>query len=334
MTETRCNSCGFEGHERRGTTHNPGWQCPWCGAGLFRRVAAPVRLSTHASAVVRGVISLRGVLFVGFYVALSLAPIPFSGLIAACSLAVVSLRFAHKSMLIRRGEIEFPELDADDIFNLSWFLPAVVYGLAVALVPAFLLGLAVALDGALRTAAIAGLVLAILYAPMALVSILRTGSTWSLLSLPTGVRHILSDPLSYLGLVLAFAVVKGADIWLSFTSLSVAASLAALPGTVFLHLLVFGLAGLWVRQHARRLDVACDDDDWKPIYNAEVAAFRRRPALVVRKARSHEPIALPSKSGELELTAGMPLVAGQPLPPVATASPAPLDLSPLPNTNP
>jgi hypothetical protein len=335
MTKTMCHRCGFEAHEHepRGADGQAAWQCPDCGGGLFRQVASPPRPATYATALLRAVVSLPGLLFAGFYGVLIIAPIPFSGVVAASVLYLVAVRLACKAMLATGGRVEFPEIDADDLLDFRWLVPAAVYGLFFRFAPVALSIAAVTmLDGAARVAAVVAAAGLLLYAPMALVQLLRTASTWGLLAVPDGVRHVLRDPRGY-GVLLA--LFSSASVVTLLVSLSPVGYLGSAVGELVYAastMFAFGLVGLYVRQHARALGVECDGADWAPArqvtFDPLTAGEAWRGAPVV-PARPRAPIAL-----EVEPWVSSPEIVVGDLIESAPQRPAPIDFVEPPTTNP
>jgi hypothetical protein len=126
------------------------------------------------------------------------------------------------------------------------------------------------------------------YAPMALVSYLRTGSTWALFFIPQGVLAIAGDARGYARLsavaVTAFVLAFGLDT-LTHDWPFWAGPLALIPRNA-LQLVAWGACGLYVRSRARQLDMPVDGDDWVLLTRpaaplaAPVEAPRPRPAAL------------------------------------------------------
>jgi hypothetical protein len=103
-----------------------------------------------------------------------------------------------------------------------------------------------------------------LYAPMALVMFLRTGSTWAFLFVPQGIAAIAQDVRAYAGLaaiaVPAFGLKVGIDRLVEALPFYVE-PLLLFPRSALI-LVAWGACGLYVRQRARDFDMPVDVDDW------------------------------------------------------------------------
>ena len=147
-----------------------------------------------------------------------------------------------------------------------------------------------------------------LYAPMALVSYLRTGSTWALLFVPQGVMTISQDLRAY-GRLAAVAVSAFAGAFLldaiTYDWPFYATPLALIPKNV-LQLVAWGACGLYVRARARQLGMPVDDEDWTLLTRTPAQPLPPPPPVQARPAA----ISLDSDDD-------IPLVQGTVLPPDA-----------------
>ena len=115
--------------------------------------------------------------------------------------------------------------------------------------------------------------LTLLWAPMALVLFLGTGSTLGMFLVPQGARIIAADLRGYVQLttivLAALAVRYGVEHSVAVVPFYLRVPLFALKAVALL--LAWGCAGLYIRSIARQLDVPCDDDDWVPASRTVVA---------------------------------------------------------------
>ena len=142
-------------------------------------------------------------------------------------------------------------------------------------------------SGGVRGVALLVGLLALWFAPMALVLYLKAGTTWAMFAVPTGVQLMLTDKKGYLSLVGLWAAAGAAYVGihelLASIPFVVALPLTAMQGALVLT--IYGLCGLYVRSRARGLGVPVDDDDWQLIPrrlapSPEQAPPRPRPAYV------------------------------------------------------
>lgn len=102
------------------------------------------------------------------------------------------------------------------------------------------------------------------WAPMALVLYLRTGTTFGYFHVPEGINMLRADPRGYL--VLAALVLPTLGVRFIADLMQAALPFFLAPPIVVVKaaaiILGWGLAGLYVRQHARTFDMPIDDDDW------------------------------------------------------------------------
>jgi hypothetical protein len=162
--------------------------------------------------------------------------------------------------------------------------------------------------GAMRFGALFGALALFLYAPMALVSYLRTGSTWALFFIPNGIVTIAQDLRGYARLsvvaVTAFVLAYGLDS-LTHEWPFWAGPLVLMPRNA-LQLIAWGACGLYVRSRARQLDMPVDGDDW--------VLLTRPPAPLAAPAEAPRPRpAALSLGGDDDI----PMVQGTVLPPDA-----------------
>lgn len=361
-----CRMCGHSETLQRALRADD--KCPACGANVYRRKGPPPSPRTHVGQVVRALFSLRGVFFlVGLAIVSEAASFHYALVVPALMmLTLASLKLATRAMRVdtspKSEGVEFPEVSAEELFDRTALLPALVFALVFLVVPGVLFTIAwpehreqkpptrnaaqdmadlalgitppasppqharahdddadgdepgdlsgfddAQVDPALQAAiasankrapppraneappvhededtsvlddahaslgglapALMGLaLLLLLYAPMALVMFLRTGTTWALFFVPQGIATIVSDVKAYAGLC-AFAVPAfGSKILLDRVA-------DALPFYVEPFLLVprnalilvaWGVCGLYVRQRARTFDMPVDEDDWVP----------------------------------------------------------------------
>jgi len=120
------------------------------------------------------------------------------------------------------------------------------------------------------------------YAPMALVSFLRSGSTWAILSVPRGISDIAQDPRGYARLcavaVTALVVGLAVDV-LTIDWPFYAAPLVHIPRNA-VQLFAWGVCGLYVRSRARQLSMPIDGDDWVLLTRHQAPPAPAEPARV------------------------------------------------------
>jgi hypothetical protein len=106
----------------------------------------------------------------------------------------------------------------------------------------------------------------LLYSAMALVLFLQSNTFLGMFNVVAAWRALRADPGGY---VLLAGVVVGINLaTLAADAGAVRSSLVVAPAffgvKTVLTLFVYGLGGLYVRQHARQLDLPVDDEDWEP----------------------------------------------------------------------
>lgn len=238
---------------------------------------------------------------------------------------------AEPSLLDHDGAEEFPSLDDDetaweDAFDEEPEDPALAQAIAAArkesaraeppsgnsAPPTAAVALTrppVVDDGArprgLRVAVLLLALMLFLYAPMALVSYLRSGSAWALFNIPQGILDIAKDPRGYARL--CAVAVTAFVVGFAFDTLTVdwpfyAAPLAHIPRNT-VQLFAWGVCGLYVRSRARQLAMPVDDDDW--------VLLTRHAAPVASVA---EPMRVRPTSISLDDDDDIPVVQGAALP--------------------
>lgn len=377
----RCKSRRFEPRP------SPDLACE-CGAGLFRRNGEPPRPATHWLQIAQSFFTLRGALFFGTVAIMGALPVGLAQRLAAVLVYLAAIKMATRAMKVTRSEpIQFPEVSADELFDFSALIPAVVFVVIFTWAPPILLafGVSGALDftpeareppamvasgfdvdgpgaagfepsevedgpfgtrvevyrgstdgahladdvddkrlahkdiedrGGIGLWSAAALVLGLLllaWAPMALVLYLRTGTTFGFFHVPGGVAALRADPRGYLVLAALVLPTLGArfiaDVLQGALPFVLAPPLVA--GKAAAILLGWGVAGLYVRQHARAYDMPIDDDDWvlftrfpqpapAPAAPARPAAIELDGPPVVRGAPVDDGDDLPVIAGRLE----------------------------------
>ncbi|MCC7070913.1 MAG: hypothetical protein IT383_06310 [Deltaproteobacteria bacterium] len=157
-------------------------------------------------------------------------------------------------------------------------------------------------------AIIVGLLL-LAWAPMALVLYLRTGTTFGFFHVPGGIGALRADPVGYLALAALVLPTMGvrfvADLMQAALPFVLAPPIVA--GKAAAIILGWGIAGLYVRQHARSYDMPVDEDDW--------VLFTRFPQEAPVPVASARPTAI--DLDEPPLVRGAALDSGDDLPVIA-----------------
>lgn len=293
--EIHCPSC-----KMRGETRRPEPWCPACGKAVLRRQHRSPGPLTHFGQVALAILSLRGLFLIGLFTVFSMF-FRWWALLGYAGLFMAATRFSWRTMAFRRDEgIQFPELVDEDLWSFGKVLGALGY------TALFLGGPLLLVWQAERSGHDAWLVLAgllVLGAPMGLVLTLRAHSLFGVLDVPTGLRLVAHHPLSYLGLAVTFfagiALPAAFDAAVArYTDPGAVRVLLAIPGSkavfAFSVLWVFGLCGLYVREHARFLDVPCDDDDWAPVLQVMRPTEAPGPQRTPTPRQGLSPLPLPA----------------------------------------
>ncbi len=156
-------------------------------------------------------------------------------------------------------------------------------------------------------------ILLLAWAPMALVLYLRTGTTFGFFHVPGGIAALRADPAGYLALAALVLPTLGARFIADLVQAALPFVLAppVVAAKAAAIILSWGVAGLYVRQHARAYDMPIDDDDWVLFTRfpqaAPVPAVAARPAAIeldgppmIRGAAIDDADDLPVIAGKLE----------------------------------
>ncbi|MFH1809085.1 MAG: hypothetical protein ABIJ09_10095 [Pseudomonadota bacterium] len=348
-----CRRCQL--WEQRARPPQRGETCLQCGAVLHRRRRRSPAPSTHWRALIDAIRSTKGIMFLVLYaVFVGLATMIGRPYLAALLLYAGAVRLAWRSMNMQGNSIEFPELSAQDLFNGSVMFGVAVFTVSFVVAPLVLLQLAFAGVAVSIPVAIAVAVLFFAYAPMALLLFLRSSSAAGMLALPAAIGLVSADPrgygflailvLSSLGIRLALGALVGMFGLVGRLGFSVL--LAPVEATFVL--VAFGLCGLFVRSHARSLQVPCDEDDWEPLGPPAVETATPAPPAPPSQPVALSPVVgadgqslladdIPAVTGEL--VSGPPLTPGavtpEPLVPVLIPpSPGAVVAAPVPRVPP
>jgi hypothetical protein len=158
--------------------------------------------------------------------------------------------------------------------------------------------------------------LLLLWAPMALVVYLRSGSTFGLFWLPAGIGIGRRDPRGYASLAVLVIGSIGAQVaanaLIGALPFFIAPPIVAAKAVVVL--LTWGLCGLYIRSNARLLNFPVDEDDWEP--NVSMTVTMSQGGVVHAESDSANPgfiLTTPSPAPQ-ELDDEPPLLTGTVLP--------------------
>lgn len=257
-----CRKCGERGSSPRPTT------CDNCGAGLWVRPKPPPSPGTHAVQVLSALYSFPAFLFAVVYVGFSIMPHYVLNAMGGVMLLVASIKFARATMAMGPGGVRFPEVDVGEMFESRFVWLALVYTVVFTIGPVALLTFSGVAEGGASAGALAGAVGLLFYAPMGLVLMLQSNSIVGLLSFHVGLRLIAHDFVGYLGLAGLYAVSQGLT-WGARSMVDnmhgaawVVGLMASSTVYAFAMMFTFGVAGLFIRKHARAFDFPVDDADW------------------------------------------------------------------------
>ena len=286
-TEVWCRKCSTHGFLKRQPRDHE--TCPTCDAPLFKRREGSPTPWNHFGAVVRALFSFRGILFVAGYVAVVQVPHPVLRVAAAVLLFLGATTFAARSASVGVDRhIDFPHINLDELLSIKAIVAMSIYVVVLVLGPLILMGSAVASlfasdflgDNADLLppvpVAVGAAVLLVFWAPMALVLYLRTRSPLGFFLVPHGIRLIYHDLGGYAAMaslvIGAQAMLALAYVLNSFVPFFLGLGVTAVKA--FLILGAYGIAGLYIREHARVLDFPVDDDDWVPVSEPVDVHFR------------------------------------------------------------
>jgi len=310
MHEVYCPSCSAHGVIRRKLDdEEPCWSC---GAPLVKRKPDTPNMVNGIPALLASFLSLRAVLFILVYMGLNSVPFFLAQLAATLLLVVGAQRFCLRAMAMKDGRIDFPTIGYFDLMNLKTVFAMgfysiglvgapLVIGLATVLLQFLPSGIDLPTAGSAGTLAGIAALLVFLWAPIGLLTYLRTHNLFALVHPVWGVQTILADPVFiwlYWAVMMVVNVALVVTSFLSNVLFVVGIFFAA--GKALMTLTAFGWSGLYIRQNARKFDLPCDTDDWEPIrppIEVDLGALRntrrRRP---IEAIELDEPDATPRQS--------------------------------------
>ncbi|MCP4500322.1 MAG: serine/threonine protein kinase [Deltaproteobacteria bacterium] len=297
MTKVYCPQCGVFGVIRRRLTDDePCWECQSNLKKLKRN--SPTVLG-GIPAVLASLLTLRAVLFLMFYLVLGMLPLLPAQIISVLLLVVGAHKFCLSSMRISEGNIDFPSISFGDLQDLSTLFAMGMYSIGMVGVP-LVLGLTSLLAAVLPeqlnmplsgSSALVGVISIgiFLWSPIGLLTYIRTQNPLSMINPLAGLRTISADPIfiwfywvSMLGVNIFLVVAT----FFSNAILVIGLFFGAAKAGVLLF--TFGMAGVYIRQNARRFDLPVDDDDWentRPMVEVDLGKVRA-------SRRRHESIAV------------------------------------------